>query len=189
MAPLHAAGSNWGCSRENIAAHVVSSYTPTIKALKYAGEKSLQSLPWPEQKFLAVVMPETPSFGDLNALPEVCAIEENVARSGIPRHEGRRAARPHRQQHGPFRLPRRITPGQSIQQLPPAEEWTRRSRGAPDHSRTVPGGLGTRTAGVSIRVFDGGELVHGLNGRSYPRRQWFPACWVPERDWDAVAGQ
>jgi hypothetical protein len=92
MAPLHTAGSNWDRSRENIAAYVVSSYTPTIKALKYAGEKSLQSLPWPEPKFLA----DTPSFGDLNALPEVSVIEENVARSGIPRHEGRRAARPHR---------------------------------------------------------------------------------------------
>lgn len=64
-------------------------------------------------------MPETPSFGDLNALPEVSAIEENVARSGIPRHEGRRAARPHRQQHDPLRLPQRIRPGRSIQQLPP----------------------------------------------------------------------
>ena len=124
MATLHAAGSNWGRSRENIAAHVVSSYTPTFKSLKYAGEKSLQSLPWPEQKFLAAVMPETPSFGDSNSLSEVSAIEENVARSGIPRQEGRRAARPHRQQHGPLRLPRRIRPGRSTQQLPPAEEWT-----------------------------------------------------------------
>jgi hypothetical protein len=96
MASLHAAGSNWYRSRGNIAAHVVSSYTPIIKALKYAGEKSLQSLPWPEQKFLAVVTPDTPSFGDLNALPEVSVIGENVARSGIPRHEGRHAARPHR---------------------------------------------------------------------------------------------
>src|SRR5271170_3241404 len=96
MAPLHTAGSNWYRSRGNIAAHVVSSYTPIIKALKYAGEKSLQSLPWPEQKFLAVVTPDTPSFGDLNALPEVSVVEENVARCGIPRHEGRRAARPHR---------------------------------------------------------------------------------------------
>jgi hypothetical protein len=72
MAPLHAAG-------RNIAAHVVSSYTHTLKGLKYAGRRSLQSLPWPEQKFLAIVMPETPSFGNLNSLLDVSAIEENLA--------------------------------------------------------------------------------------------------------------
>jgi CHAT domain-containing protein len=43
----------------------------------------MKSLPWREQKFLAVVMPETPGFSDLNVLSEVSTIEESVARSGI----------------------------------------------------------------------------------------------------------
>ncbi|KAF4629704.1 hypothetical protein G7Y89_g8444 [Cudoniella acicularis] len=58
LLPLHAAGSGWGTSRNNTMSHVVSSYTPTFKALAYVRQKQLRPLGDPGTKFLVVRAPE-----------------------------------------------------------------------------------------------------------------------------------
>ncbi|KAK4960803.1 hypothetical protein LTR66_012868 [Elasticomyces elasticus] len=83
LCPLHAAGHEWGQSNENASSHVVSSYTPTFRALAYARGKSLKSRPWVEQRFLAVTMPKTTGWVDLDIAEEVSAIQERIGGSDI----------------------------------------------------------------------------------------------------------
>ncbi|KAI9867359.1 MAG: hypothetical protein M1813_008917 [Trichoglossum hirsutum] len=66
-APIHGAGDHSPESSENTLSRVVSSYTPTFKALMYAREKDAPILD-NKNRFLFVTVPETPGKSDL---PEV----------------------------------------------------------------------------------------------------------------------
>lgn len=66
--PFHAAGEHGEDSINNTISHVVSSYTPTIKALRYARErldKINGVVAGQEQKLCIVTMPQTPGMEDL----------------------------------------------------------------------------------------------------------------------------
>ncbi|KAH0605424.1 uncharacterized protein H6S33_004646 [Morchella sextelata] len=68
IAPFHAAGDHSRGSTENALSHVISSYTPTIKALSYARGKKLSIFSKPDPRLLLVSMTKTPGGG---ALPDV----------------------------------------------------------------------------------------------------------------------
>ena len=63
--PIHAAGYHKIGSRNNVLDRVISSYTPTIKALAYAQEKVVKSSNSGVQCLLIVGMPRTPDQDDL----------------------------------------------------------------------------------------------------------------------------
>ena len=67
--PLHAAGDS-DRSTENALDRVISSYTPTIKALKYARERQLKVDKIEEQTMLLIGMPTTPEESDLKFVRE-----------------------------------------------------------------------------------------------------------------------
>ncbi|KAL6693523.1 CHAT domain-containing protein [Trichoderma pleuroticola] len=75
--PLHAVGEDWGgeSSFESAASHVVSSYIPTIKALKYARDKNVSNLSEQDQSFLIASMPETEGMRPLRVSGEVAAVK------------------------------------------------------------------------------------------------------------------
>lgn len=60
MAPFHAAGYHARGSSRNTLTRVISSYTPTIKALSYARRKKLNLASKPDTRLLLVTMPTTP---------------------------------------------------------------------------------------------------------------------------------
>lgn len=60
MAPFHAAGEHSRRSTRNTISRVISSYTPTIKALSYARQKDFELLSNPLSRLLIVTMPTTP---------------------------------------------------------------------------------------------------------------------------------
>jgi CHAT domain-containing protein len=72
LAPIHAAGNHENGSCENTHSQVISSYTSTFKALRYARQKasSISS----QGKMLIVAMPNTRGQLPLNVEPEVKAI-------------------------------------------------------------------------------------------------------------------
>lgn len=72
LAPIHAAGYHDGESRDNTLHHVVSSYTSTLRALKYAREKPRP--PIESARKLVVAMPDTEGQDSLNVAPEVDAV-------------------------------------------------------------------------------------------------------------------
>lgn len=77
MAPFHAAGDHSRRSKRNTMSRVISSYTPTIKALSYAREKRLEFLTSLDSRILLVTMPTTPGRAALkNATKEA----EDIAR-------------------------------------------------------------------------------------------------------------
>ncbi|KUJ16027.1 uncharacterized protein LY89DRAFT_648147 [Mollisia scopiformis] len=82
LLPLHAAGSNWGNSRENTASHVVSSYVPTFRALAYARQKMFKSLLEPSRECLIVSMPETEGLFSLDVAKEVKAVQKHLESQG-----------------------------------------------------------------------------------------------------------
>ena len=61
--PLHAAGYHY--SSRNAIDHVISSYTPSLRALKYARERRKVVSQSEQQKVLLVGMPKTPDEADL----------------------------------------------------------------------------------------------------------------------------
>lgn len=65
MAPFHAAGDHSPGSSRNTMSCVISSYTPTIKALFYARERDLDLVNNPDAQLLLVTMPKTPGEKDL----------------------------------------------------------------------------------------------------------------------------
>lgn len=65
MLPLHAAGYHDDGSGRTVIDRVVSSYTPTIKSLMYARDRTKNQANVGEVKALAVVMPETPDQVEL----------------------------------------------------------------------------------------------------------------------------
>jgi tetratricopeptide (TPR) repeat protein len=78
QAPLHAAGDHAPGSTENTLSHVVSSFTPTIKALDYSRKKAWKLYSTDRNKILVVAMPKTPGHSDLRVNQEVAAIEKHV---------------------------------------------------------------------------------------------------------------
>jgi len=83
LAPLHAAGYKWGKGTNNTASCVVSSYIPTFKALEYARKRTPESIPWHDQRFLAVLMPQTTGFPHLEVTAEMPDIRRSVERIGM----------------------------------------------------------------------------------------------------------
>lgn len=80
LMPIHAAG-NWGKNEQGRFADIaISSYIPTIKALKYSREKSsMIAHSNPHKSILAVSMPTTPGEPDLaGLLKEVAFIEDSM---------------------------------------------------------------------------------------------------------------
>lgn len=75
IAPFHAAGDHARGSTENALTHVISSYTPTIKALSYARGKKLSIFSKPDPRLLLVSMTKTPGGG---ALPEAAKEVEGI---------------------------------------------------------------------------------------------------------------
>jgi tetratricopeptide (TPR) repeat protein len=84
LLPLHAAGHSWSRPRvrENTACHVVSSYTPTFRALKEAQDKARRMLGGQERSFLMVTMPKTTGWPDLDVMEEAESISESVRNFG-----------------------------------------------------------------------------------------------------------
>jgi CHAT domain-containing protein/tetratricopeptide (TPR) repeat protein len=71
--PFHAAGDSSG----NVGQHAISSYTPTIRALRYARERSVATAPSSGiQKALIVTMPDTPG---MNKLPRSIVEAQDIA--------------------------------------------------------------------------------------------------------------
>lgn len=73
--PFHAAGDHSRRSTKNTASQVISSYTPTLKALGYARERAkVAAVTNPSEKLLellAVAMPETPEMSSLETANEM----------------------------------------------------------------------------------------------------------------------
>lgn len=65
LLPIHAAGYHESGSQQNAMDRVISSYTPTIKALAYARERSTSVSNLLSQKVLLVAMSTTPAQADL----------------------------------------------------------------------------------------------------------------------------
>nr|KMM72245.1 hypothetical protein CPAG_08542 [Coccidioides posadasii RMSCC 3488] len=76
LMPLHAAGH----TDETALDYVVSSYIPTVKALKYSREQQLRRPLEPNPNMLIVTMPETAGMGALKTVEEV----ESISRSIYP---------------------------------------------------------------------------------------------------------
>ena len=83
LLPLHAAGYHYdsltGCSNRTVMDRVISSYTPSIRALQYARQRATQ--PIAANNTLIVAMPVTPGItGSLQNVPEEVA----MLRSQLP---------------------------------------------------------------------------------------------------------
>ena len=63
--PIHAAGYHESTPIKNAIDRVISSYTPTIKALKYARERNIRVERVESQKAILIGMPKTPNQSDL----------------------------------------------------------------------------------------------------------------------------
>lgn len=83
LLPLHAAGEHCLGSTENTMSHVVSSYTPTLKALQVARKKTWVPLTAKKYRVLVVAMPKTPGYDDLNVADEIAAIQQHVGSSAL----------------------------------------------------------------------------------------------------------
>ena len=66
LLPIHAAGYHDISPPQAAIDHVISSYTPTIKALKFAMERLRRGPEVIIQKAILVGMPQTPEYGDLS---------------------------------------------------------------------------------------------------------------------------
>ncbi|MGF1428256.1 CHAT domain-containing protein [Kitasatospora sp. LaBMicrA B282] len=67
--PLHAAGRHGGAadgSRQSVLDRVISSYTPTVRALAYARDRAAR--PRPAGRLLAVALPDTPGAAPLGGV-------------------------------------------------------------------------------------------------------------------------
>jgi len=83
LLPLHAAGDHLAPSvdmgRPTVMDRVISSYTPTVRALRYARERTSTR---PAESALVVAMPTTPGLGDLgHVIDEARMVERSFARS------------------------------------------------------------------------------------------------------------
>ncbi|KAI0529878.1 CHAT domain-containing protein [Xylaria digitata] len=77
LVPLHAAGDNSTGSTENAFCRIVSSYAPTFRALKYSRRlPKASNTTW--TRMLAVGMPLTPGYDNINAEAEIDAIEKHI---------------------------------------------------------------------------------------------------------------
>ncbi|USP77054.1 hypothetical protein yc1106_04328 [Curvularia clavata] len=92
--PFHAAGDSSG----NVGQHAISSYTPTIRALRYARERSAATAPSSGiQKALIVTMPDTPGLIKLPRsiveAQDVTAVMKNVVDVELEGGAAKRATR------------------------------------------------------------------------------------------------
>ncbi|KAF1997780.1 hypothetical protein P154DRAFT_524517 [Amniculicola lignicola CBS 123094] len=79
LIPLHAAGYHEPGSIENTVSHVISSYAPTLKALRFLRKKDKVKIVGQKHEVLVVSMPTTPGrFHPLNVGKEVDAIKTFV---------------------------------------------------------------------------------------------------------------
>jgi tetratricopeptide (TPR) repeat protein len=80
LMPLHAAGdyAEDGACDECTSVFAISSYTPTIKALRFSQDRPVKNLAADGQTFLIVAMPETAGQVDLNADREAYLIEQSI---------------------------------------------------------------------------------------------------------------
>lgn len=81
LLPLHAAGEHSLGSTENTMSHVVSSYAPTLKALRSARKKTWASPTVYKSRILVVAMHQTPEQDDLNLADEIASIQQHVESS------------------------------------------------------------------------------------------------------------
>jgi CHAT domain len=82
LLPLHAAGYHTDLSRRTVMDRVVSSATPTIRALRHARQHDPADVPG---QALIVAMPVTPGLPHNGPLPNVAA-EADMVSAKVPRH-------------------------------------------------------------------------------------------------------
>jgi hypothetical protein len=83
LLPLHAAGRDWGTSLDNTASHVVSSYIPTFKALRYARQKKLKPMSSPGRELLVVSVPDAKDMPHLDVETEVKEVLQQCKSLGV----------------------------------------------------------------------------------------------------------
>ena len=83
--PLHAAGDHSHGSRENTLSHVVSSYAPTLKSLRYSRQRLRDSENVKNPLVTVVAMPQTENNRPLKVEPEITMIEAAFPRATILR--------------------------------------------------------------------------------------------------------
>lgn len=83
LLPLHAAGEHSLGSTENTMSHVVSSYTPALKALQVARKKTWVPPTAKNSRVLVVAVHKTPVHDDLNVADEIAAIQQHVGSSAL----------------------------------------------------------------------------------------------------------
>ena len=76
--PIHAAGNHTAGSKDNVLSRVISSYTPSIKALDHARKQATKSSHPEIQKAVLISMPETPERPDLRYVVDEVATVLNV---------------------------------------------------------------------------------------------------------------
>ncbi|KAL9628649.1 MAG: hypothetical protein Q9164_007192, partial [Protoblastenia rupestris] len=86
LLPLHVAGNHQDNPTDNTMSHVVSSYMPTLKTLRFSRNKTFKPLQGDNYSILIVAMPQTPdsdadSDGDLHIDTEVENIRQHVESS------------------------------------------------------------------------------------------------------------
>jgi ankyrin repeat protein len=75
LLPLHAAGIHTRGSKENTMSHVISSYAPNLKVLKYSRQKSLHCTQSLNPSVMLAAMPKTEGLRELTIEPEITIIE------------------------------------------------------------------------------------------------------------------
>jgi CHAT domain-containing protein len=81
LAPIHAAGAFSSEAEQSGFHKVISSYVPTLKALRYSREKMSRLQDRAPKRFMAVSMPTTPGMKDLPSVEgEIKAITETLKR-------------------------------------------------------------------------------------------------------------
>lgn len=87
LLPLHAAGYHRDGSGRTVMDRVVSSYSPTVRALGYARERANQ--PGPEDRTLIVAMSSTPGYHSLHYVEEEArVVQAHLPESRLLSHSG-----------------------------------------------------------------------------------------------------
>jgi hypothetical protein len=83
--PLHAAGTHSRGSRENTISYVVSSYTATLRSLRYSRQRITEVSKMKEPAVMAVAMPETDTLKPLEVEDEIAMLEVSFPKTMILR--------------------------------------------------------------------------------------------------------
>jgi len=81
--PLHAAGTHSRGSRENTISHVVSSYTATLRSLRYSRQRITDINNVKEPAVMAVAMPKTDTLDPLEVEDEIAMLEDSFPKTVI----------------------------------------------------------------------------------------------------------